>query len=92
MGKEPDNPNPIEQVENLSAPLLGLYGEADAGIPPSEVERLREALVKAGKTDFELHVYPDAPHAFFNDRRASYREEASQDAWARTLEFLRRHL
>jgi carboxymethylenebutenolidase len=86
------NPNPIEQVRDLNAPLLGIYGEADAGIPPSEVERLREALQAAGKTDFDLHIYPDAPHAFFNDRRGSYREAESRDAWAKTLAFFREHL
>lgn len=85
------NPNPIEQVRNLSCPLLGLYGEADQGIPPSEVERLRQALSEAGK-QFELHIYPNAPHAFFNDTRASYRPEAAIDAWGRTLAFFRQHL
>ncbi|MDW8060742.1 MAG: dienelactone hydrolase family protein [Thermomicrobium sp.] len=85
------NPDPIERVRTLSCPLLGLYGEADQAIPPSEVERLRAALAAAGK-EFELHVYPGAPHAFFNDTRASYRPEAAIDAWRRTLAFLRRHL
>ncbi len=85
------NPNPIERVRSLHCPLLGLYGEADQGIPPSEVERLRRALEAAGK-EFELHIYPGAPHAFFNDTRASYRPDAAIDAWRRTLAFLRRHL
>jgi carboxymethylenebutenolidase len=85
------NPNPIEQVRNLSCPLLGLYGEADQGIPPSEVERLRQALSEAGK-QYQLHIYPRAPHAFFNDTRASYRPEAAIDAWRRTLAFFRQHL
>lgn len=85
------NPNPIDQVRNLSCPLLGIYGEADQGIPPSEVERLREALSAAGK-EFDLHIYPDAPHAFFNDTRPSYRPDASADAWRRTLAFFREHL
>lgn len=85
------NPDPIDRVASLHCPLLGLYGEADQGIPPSEVERLREALTRYRKT-FELHIYPDAPHAFFNDTRASYRPEAAVDAWRRTLTFLRDHL
>lgn len=85
------NPNPIEQVRSLTCPLLGLYGEADQGIPPTEVERLRQALQEAGK-QFELHIYPNAPHAFFNDTRASYRPEAAIDAWRRTLAFFRQHL
>jgi len=85
------NPDPIERVRSLHCPLLGLYGELDQAIPPSEVERLRAALTAAGK-EFELHIYPGAPHAFFNDTRASYRPEAAIDAWRRTLAFLRRHL
>jgi carboxymethylenebutenolidase len=86
------NPDPIDEVRNLHCALLGIYGEADAGIPPSEVERLREALEDAGKSNVELHIYPDAPHAFFNDRRASYRDDASQDAWDKTLRFFREQL
>jgi carboxymethylenebutenolidase len=86
------NPDPIDEVKNLNCPLLGIYGEADAGIPPSEVDRLRDALADAGKTDFDLHIYPDAPHAFFNDRRASYREDASRDAWEKTIRFFNEHL
>jgi carboxymethylenebutenolidase len=86
------NPDPIDIVRDLKCPLLGIYGEADSGIPPSEVERLRDALASAGKKDFHLQIYPDAPHAFFNDRRASYREEASKDAWETTLVFLREQL
>lgn len=86
------NPDPIEQVARIDCPLLGIYGEEDQGIPPSEVERLREALQAAGKTDFDLHIYPGAGHAFFNDQRASYREKAAQDAWDTTLVFLREHL
>jgi carboxymethylenebutenolidase len=86
------SPNPIEQVESLSCPLLGIYGEADRGIPPSAVDRLRTALDEAGDNEFALHIYPDAPHAFFNDTRHDYRPEASGDAWQRTLAFFAEHL
>jgi carboxymethylenebutenolidase len=86
------SPNPIEQVRELSAPLLGIYGEADQGIPPAEVERLRAALDDAGHQEFSLHIYPDAPHAFFNDTRDDHRPEASADAWQRTLAFFGEHL
>jgi carboxymethylenebutenolidase len=86
------NPREIEQVNNLSCPLLGIYGEADQGIPPSEVERLSAALTAAGDKQFDLHIYPDAPHAFFNDERQSYRPEASADAWGKTLAFFGEHL
>ena len=86
------NPSPIEQVRDLTCPLLGLYGEADQGIPPAEVERLRAALEAAGGKQYELHIYPNAPHAFFNDTRSSYRPDAAADAWQRTLAFFREHL
>ncbi len=86
------NPDPIDLVARIQCPLLGIYGEADQGIPPSEVERLGEALKRYGK-QFELHIYPAAPHAFFNDTRPQvYRPEAAADAWAKTLAFFRRHL
>ncbi|MER3398492.1 MAG: carboxymethylenebutenolidase [Chloroflexota bacterium] len=86
------NPDPIDLVAQIRCPLLGIYGEADQGIPPSEVERLGEALKRYGK-QFELHIYPGAPHAFFNDTRPQiYRPEAAADAWAKTLAFFRRHL
>lgn len=86
------NPDPIVEVARIECPLLGIYGDEDQGIPPSEVERLREALQVAGKTDFDLHVYEDAPHAFFNDNRPSYREWQSRDAWQKTIGFFREHL
>lgn len=84
-------PQPLDLVEQLSCPLLGHYGEADHGIPLSAVEAFRQALDEAGKT-FELHVYPDAPHAFFNDTRKSYRPDAAELAWRRTVDFFNAHL
>lgn len=86
------NPDPIEQVSGIECPLLGIYGEEDQGIPPSEVERLREALQAAGKTDFDLHIYPGAGHAFFNDQRKAYDPEASKDAWAKVQALFGKYL
>jgi carboxymethylenebutenolidase len=86
------NPDPIDQVANIDCPLLGIYGENDQGIPPSEVERLREALQAAGKTDFDLHIYPGAAHAFFNDRRQAHDPEASKDAWSKVMALFGKHL
>ncbi|MBI4498147.1 MAG: dienelactone hydrolase family protein [Chloroflexi bacterium] len=85
------NPSPLDQVQDLSCPVLGLYGEADQGIPPARVNELETTLHRYGK-EHELHIYPEAPHAFFNDQRASYRPEAAADAWRRTLRFFRAHL
>jgi carboxymethylenebutenolidase len=76
--------HPINVVEQLAAPVLGLYGGQDQGIPLAAVEAQRQALQTAGKAG-EIVVYPDAPHAFFADYRASYRPVAAHDGWERLL-------
>jgi carboxymethylenebutenolidase len=80
-----------EELQAISAPLLGIYGEADEGIPVDRIQEWDTKLDEFGKVH-EIHIYPDAPHAFFNDERPSYRATASADAWARTLEWLTTHL
>jgi carboxymethylenebutenolidase len=82
--------HPIDVVGELKAPVLGLYGAADQGIPVETVERMRTACQAAGKT-CELVVYPDTPHAFNADYRPSYRPEAAKDAWAKMLAWFRDH-
>lgn len=81
---------PIEVVKELKAPVLGLYGEADQGIPLETVERMRKALREAGKPG-EIIVYPQAPHGFHADYRPSYRKEAAEDGWKRMLAWFRQH-
>ena len=81
---------PIEVVARIDAPVLGLYGGADAGIPNDSVDRMRAALQAAGKPS-GIHLYPDAPHAFHADYRPSYRPDAARDGWERTLAWLARH-
>lgn len=80
--------HPVDLVGNLPCPLLGIFGENDPSILLDEhVGRLREALRDAGKT-FEIHTYPGAKHAFFNDTAEDrYHPEAARDAWTRTLAF-----
>jgi carboxymethylenebutenolidase len=85
-GSSPD----MAAVADLACPVLGLYGELDTRIT-STVPAFAEAMAEAGKS-FEHHIYPDAPHAFFNDTRPSYRIGAARDAWARTLSFFSRTL
>lgn len=81
-----ENP-PLDQVENIRARVLGLYGALDPRITDT-VPQFAEAMKAHGKS-FVYHVYPDAPHAFFNDTRPqTYRPEAAQDAWQRVLAFL----
>ena len=75
----------------LRTPWLGLFGDADAGIPIDEVEALRDALERA-PVPTEIVRYPDAPHGFHCDRRADFRPEAAADAWERTLHWLDAHL
>lgn len=77
---------------NLHGPVLGLFGGKDHVTPPSAVEALRAKLEAAGKP-FELHTYPEAAHAFFNDGRPEvYDADAAADAWSRVLAFFRANL
>ena len=64
----------------MKAPVLGLYGEADQGIPVAQVEAMKAALQAPSKTA-EFKIYPGAPHGFHADYRPSYRKEAAEDAW-----------
>lgn len=77
--------------ENLSAPLLLIYGEKDQGVPAEQGRELERKLEKLGK-NAELVIYPNANHAFFNDTGPNYDPAAAQDVWKRTIEFFRRHL
>lgn len=89
--------HPIDVANALQAPVLGLYAGQDQGIPLSTVTELKAALRAASEAGnaaaarSEIHVYPDAPHAFYADYRPSYRPEAAADAWERQLAWLSRH-
>ena len=80
----------IERVKDLKAPVLGLYGGADAGIPNEGVDRMRAALEAAGKP-CEIHTYPDTPHGFHADYRPTFRKEAAEDGWKRLLAWFQGH-
>ncbi|RLS28718.1 MAG: carboxymethylenebutenolidase [Planctomycetota bacterium] len=82
--------NPIDIVEALSSPVLGLYGGADGGIPNDTVEAMRAALSAAGK-ESEIVLYPDTPHGFLADYRPSYRKDQADDGWKRMLDWFRKH-
>ena len=76
----------------VTCPVLGFYGGLDTGIPVADVTAMEDALTAAGAT-VEVHVYPDAGHAFFNDSRASgYNEAAAKDAWPRLVAWFGEHL
>jgi carboxymethylenebutenolidase len=85
--------NPVDVAGDLKAPVLGLYGGQDTGIPLDTVERKKRALAEgsAAARRRQFHVYPDAPHAFHADYRPSYRREAAIDGWRRCLEWFRAH-
>jgi carboxymethylenebutenolidase len=78
--------HPIDIADKLLAPVLGLYGGADRGIPNETVEKMQAKLKEAGGKS-SIHVYPDTPHGFHADYRPSYRKEQAEDAWKRLKEW-----
>ena len=82
--------SPTQIASELKAPVLGLYGEADTGIPLTQVDAMKAALQGAGKT-FEIKVYPGAPHGFHADYRQSYRKEAADDAWKEMIAWFKKY-
>jgi carboxymethylenebutenolidase len=83
----PDRPKPIDAAAQYKAPVLSIFGGADDGIPESDRKAFDEALKKAN-VKHEQHVYPGAPHSFF-DRKYEEFKEASADAWQRVQAFLK---
>jgi carboxymethylenebutenolidase len=86
------NPDPLEQVANISCPLMGNYAEDDPNIMPG-IEPLKEELAKSGKT-IDLKIYGGgAKHAFNNNTNADrWHPEAAKDAWQRTVDFYKANL
>jgi carboxymethylenebutenolidase len=91
---DPPNPvwpkSPTQLAPEMKAPVLGLYGEADTGIPVASVEALKAALADNKKTA-EFKIYPGAPHGFHADYRASYRKEAAEDAWSQMQAWFKKY-
>lgn len=87
--------HPIDLVSRLSAPVLGLYGAQDTGIPVSSINEMKKALasVKANNAakESKFEIYPDAPHAFHADYRESYRAGPAQDGWNQLLKWFSTH-
>lgn len=82
--------HPADIASQITTPVLGLYGGADQGIPLESVERMREGLAK-GQSISEIIVYPDTPHAFFADYRASYRKTEAEDGWNKLQAWFTKH-
>ncbi len=83
--------NLVDELPNLRAPLLGLFGNDDMHPSPAEVDELERILVANGKP-YEFHRYDGAGHAFFSVNRPAYRVEAALDGWDRITDFYARHL
>jgi carboxymethylenebutenolidase len=85
----PDRPKPIDAAGRYTCPVQSIFGGADEGIPPADVEQFDAALRKAG-IRHDMTVYPGAPHSFF-DRKFTEFADASADAWKRVQAFVTRH-
>jgi carboxymethylenebutenolidase len=86
-----DDPSPFDMSENIQAPILGLFGEDDPNPNPADVAKIDAELTRLGKVH-EFHSYSGAGHAFMNEDRPSYREEATKDAWSRCIAWFNQHL
>ncbi|MFT3814258.1 MAG: dienelactone hydrolase family protein [Acidovorax sp.] len=89
-----NNPrHPVDVAASLKAPVLGLYGGADTGIPLDTIDKMKAALANGSPAAraSEFVVYPDAPHAFHADYRPSYVKAAAEDGWKRCLAWFKAH-
>jgi carboxymethylenebutenolidase len=98
IGEKTENSprHPVDIAAELKAPVLGLYGGADTGISLESVEQMREALVKAAPKNLaakasRFEIYPDAPHAFHADYRATYREGPAKDGWEKCIAWFKQN-
>jgi carboxymethylenebutenolidase len=82
--------HPLDLAASLKAPVLGLYGGSDMGIPNDTVEKMQAAL-KEAKQPSEIVLYPDTPHGFHADYRPSYRANEAADGWKRLVEWFKKH-
>jgi carboxymethylenebutenolidase len=91
---DPPNPawpkSPMQLAPDMKAPVLGLYGAEDQGIPVAQVEAFKKALADDKKTA-EFKIYPGAPHGFHADYRGSYRKEAAEDGWNQMQAWLKKY-
>ena len=82
--------HPVDTAGSLKAPVLGLYGGADQGIPVETVEKMRAAL-KDSKQPTEIVLYPDTPHGFNADYRPTYRKEQAEEGWQKMLDWFKKY-
>ena len=82
--------NAIDVAKDLKAPVLGLYGAKDTGIPLAGVDQMKAALKAANKPS-EIIVYPNSGHGFHADYRPGYNKEDAQDGWAKLLAWFKKN-
>ncbi|HEX9173311.1 MAG TPA: dienelactone hydrolase family protein [Telluria sp.] len=82
--------HPIDIAPALKAPVLGLYGAKDTGIPLESIDKMKAALAQ-GSSKSTFHIYQDAGHAFHADYRPSYVEADAKDGFARALAWFKTH-
>jgi len=85
---------PADVATQLKAPVLGLYGAKDQGIPVDTVQQQAQALAassNAASKASSIHIYPEAGHAFFADYRPSFHQESAEDGWKRALDWFKTH-
>jgi carboxymethylenebutenolidase len=87
----PGSTAPVDLTEQMSAPLLGIFGNDDTRPNPAEVDRTEEALRRYNKT-YEFRRYDGAGHGFFNWSAAAYRQEQARDGWERVFAFYEKYL
>ena len=88
----PGDKTAIDVAARIKAPILGLYGGADGGIPVDTLDQLTAALKSAGNTRSQMVVYPETPHAFHADYRPSYRKPEAEDGWKRLTAWFNQYL
>jgi carboxymethylenebutenolidase len=86
-----EGPAPFDISDQIDCPILGLFGEEDGNPNPDDVKKIDAELTRLGKSH-EFHSYAGAGHAFMNEGRPSFREDAATDAWQRCVAWFERHL
>jgi Dienelactone hydrolase and related enzymes len=86
--------NPVDLAADINAPVLGLYGETDNGIPLNTIDRMKVGLAGGSEAakNSEFFIFPGAGHAFHADNRPSYREEAAKEGWSKAVSWFQKYL
>ena len=86
-----DGPSAFERTANIACPVMGNFGEEDQNPSPKDVSKIEAELQKHGKV-YDFKIYNGAGHGFYCDERESYRRDAAEDAFARTLDWFQKHM